>query len=139
MLRTIAITAAFSCALASAAAAQRAKVDSLLVPVPRPRAAAADMVLTAFVQQGLEVTDNSASLITSNQGTKMNSFTKVRYTRVVRALLLSSDSTTTQVLLTGTETREAAIGGTRTQRIMDRKFLRTGRKLRVMVGASITQ
>jgi hypothetical protein len=54
------------------------KVDSLLVVVPQPKPAAMDRVLAAFAQVGLDVTDNSGSMVEAKTGAKSN-LTGARY------------------------------------------------------------
>lgn len=117
MFRSIATAVVLLSALASSAAGQKVKVDSLLVVIPRPKAAVIDLVLIAFAEQSLDVTDNSGSTVTSDQGSTKNTFTGVKYTRAVRALVLAPDSTMTRVLITGTEAQDAKIGGMKRKRI----------------------
>lgn len=80
------------------------KIDSLLILLPKPKAEVMDLVLAAFTQAGLSITDQTTSLVTADLGSNDNILTGVRFVRVVRALILSRDSTTT-VLITGDETR----------------------------------
>lgn len=117
MFRSIATAVVISCALAPSAASQKVKVDSLLIVIPRPKAAVIDIVLIAFAEQSLDVTENSGSTITSDQGTTKNTFTGVKYSRAVRALVLAPDSIMTRVLITATEAQDAKIGGMKRKRI----------------------
>lgn len=80
------------------------KIDSLLVELPVPKPAAMDLVLNAFISAGLEVTDNSGSMVESDQGGNRNML-GLRFTRVVRALVTARDSASTRILLTGIEVR----------------------------------
>jgi hypothetical protein len=65
-----------------------------------------DLVLTGFAAAGLDVTDNSGSLVESDIGAKNNSLTGANYQRAVRALVIAKDATATKVLLTGIEARD---------------------------------
>jgi hypothetical protein len=59
-----------------------------------------DRVVTAFAQVGLDVTDNSGSMVEATTGAKSN-LIGVKYERTVRALVLSRDAAHTAVLLRG--------------------------------------
>ena len=96
-----------------------AKVDSLLVTLSKPKAVATDVVLAALMANGLNVTDNSGSLIVADFGQTTDPvFGSTRYDRKVRALVLLVDSATTRVLITGEEVRSDVRGRT------DREFKR---------------
>jgi hypothetical protein len=86
-----------------ASAQKTPKVDSLLVRITKPKAEVMDLVLAAFMQAGLSITDQTASLVTADLGSNEN-FVGIRFARVIHALLLGRDSVTT-VLITGDETR----------------------------------
>lgn len=106
MLATVAITGV----LATSSTAQKVKVDSLFILIPHSKSLVMDLVLTAFTEQGLDVTDNSGSLVTSDFGGKNNLLTGHKYTRMIHALVVAKDSTSTRVLITGTEVREGSTG-----------------------------
>jgi hypothetical protein len=80
------------------------KIDSLLIRLAKPKAEAMDLVLMAFMSAGLSVSDQTASLVTSDQGTNDNALLNIRFKRIVRALVLGRDSSTI-VLITGDEVR----------------------------------
>ena len=82
------------------------KIDSLLVQLPIPKAAAMDRVLAGFAAAGLDITNNSGSLVESDLGAKNNALTGANYRRSVRALVFAQDSTSTRVLITGIEARD---------------------------------
>ncbi len=94
------------------------KIDSLLVVIPAPKGEAMDQVLAAFAAAGLEVTDNSGSLVSSDVGGSTN-ILGTKYTRSVRALLTGSGGSTT-VLLHGEEFRSDNKGFTKRLRIDNR-------------------
>jgi hypothetical protein len=121
MVRSVAAAVLISIALAVDVAAQTTKVDSLLVVLKRPKALVMDQVLSGFAQAGLEVTDNSGSLVTSDQGGRRSAWTGIRSTRVVRALVLARDSMVTQVLITGMEMRQGAAGLVHSQTRVDNR------------------
>jgi len=83
------------------------KIDSLLIRLPIPKAAAMDRVVEAFMLAGLSVTDQTSSMVESDQGSNTSALSSVRFTRVVRALLVGRDSVTS-VFITGEEVRADA-------------------------------
>jgi hypothetical protein len=94
-------------ALSQPVGAQKAeKIDSILVELPIPKAVAMDRVLAGFASAGLDVTDNSGSLVESDVGAKNNALTGANYRRSVRALVITKDATATRILLTGIEARD---------------------------------
>lgn len=112
---------------ANTSAAQKSpKIDSLLVQLPMPKADAMDAVIEAFSRTGLEVTDNSGSMVESDVGGKTN-LIGVKYTRAVRAVLFGHGETTT-VLIRGEEAREGKDGFTKRLRI-DNKAGGNGKKV----------
>jgi len=90
----------------SSGAAQKTKIDSLLVVVSGSKADVMDRVLAGFIQAGLDVTDNSGSMVEADVGLKRNVLSGIEYTRVVRALVVPHDSSSVKVLITGVETRK---------------------------------
>jgi hypothetical protein len=95
-----------------------------------------DRVLTAFAQAGLDVTDNSGSMVESATGAKSN-IIGVKYERTVRALLMSRDSSTTAVLLRGEEARSDKQGWTKRLRIDNRAGGNGGKVWRQMVAVAV--
>lgn len=110
MLRKFTLAVATLLVVSQPASAQKVKVDSLLILLSKPKAQVMDQVLTAFTEQGLDVTDNSGSLVKSDQGGKNNGLTGHKYTRTIHALVIGRDSVSTRVLITGTEVREGSTG-----------------------------
>ncbi len=126
----IAATIGFGmCVSSSVAHGQKAKIDSILVTLPRPKAEAIDLVLAAFAENGLDVTDNSGSTIESDQEGSTNVLTGERFSRVVRALVLGKDSTSSKVLITGMEVREDSDGKVYKRLRIDNKAGGNGEKL----------
>ena len=106
-LRFAGLCLAAGVALSQPVSAQKAeKIDSILVELAMPKAAAMDRVLTGFASAGLDVTDNSGSIVESDLGAKNNALTGANYRRSVRALVMAKDSTATRILLTGIEARD---------------------------------
>ncbi len=106
-LRLVGLCLAATVAFSRPAGAQKAeKIDSIFVELPVPKAAAMDRVLTGFASAGLDVTDNSGSIVESDIGAKNNALTGANYRRSVRAIVIAKDSTTTRILLTGIEARD---------------------------------
>jgi hypothetical protein len=79
-----------------------AQADSILIRLPKSKAAALDLVLLAFSSAGLTVTNQSGSMVESDQGTSDDALFGMRYARVVRALVMGNDSTST-ILISGQE------------------------------------
>lgn len=139
MRRVTALFAALVCAAAAPVAAQKVlKVDSLLVRLPKPKAEAMDLVLEAFMRAGLSITDQTSSIVESEQGSNDSMFGGIRFTRVVRALLIGRDSVTT-ILITGDEVRsDKASGGEFKKLRIDNKAGGAGEKVwKKMVAAAI--
>jgi hypothetical protein len=83
--------------------AQKApKMDSLVIRLAKPKAEALDLVLAAFTNAGLVVSNQTSAMIESDQGASKDLLGD-RYARVVRALVLGPDSNVT-VLMAGVET-----------------------------------
>jgi hypothetical protein len=112
--------------IAEAQAQKNAKIDSLLIRLPKAKPAAMDAVLEAFARSGLDVTDNSGSMVEADLGSKSN-IIGMKYTRVVRAVVFGNDSVTT-VLIRGEEAREDEKGFTKRLRI-DNKAGGNGEKI----------
>jgi hypothetical protein len=94
-----------------------------------------DAVLEAFARCGLDVTDNSGSMVEADMGGKSN-LLGVKYTRVVRALAFGSDSATT-IVIRGEEAREDDKGWAKRLRI-DNKAGGNGEKVwRKMVEVAV--
>jgi len=119
MRRVIILFASLQWAVVAPTIGQKVpKIDSLLVRLSKPKADAIDLVLAAFVHAGLSITDQTSSMIESDQGSTDAALGGIRFTRVVRALVLGRDSTTT-ILITGDEVR------------IDKKDGREFKKLRI--------
>jgi hypothetical protein len=111
------------------------KIDSLLIHLPKPKAAAMDAVLEAFARSGLDVTDNSGSMVEADIGGK-SSLLGLKYTRVVRAVVFGNDSATT-IMIRGEEAREDNKGWVKRLRI-DNKAGGNGEKVwRKMVEVAV--
>jgi hypothetical protein len=88
------------------------KIDSLLLQLPLPKERAAEAVVQAFTRAGLTVSNTTPFLIEADEGGTPNWAVGGQARRIVRAVLLPSDSSTS-VLITGTEERTDQFGGTR--------------------------
>ena len=115
---------------------KRPKIDSLLLVLPQPKAEAMDAVLDAFARAGLSVTDNSGSMVESDVGVTVSGFTRVKYTRIVRALLIGRD-TITRVLITATEQRDDQRDFQKQIRISNRTGGNGGKVWRKMVAVGM--
>ena len=90
---------------ASTVAAQKApKIDSIFIVLPKPKAQAMDLVVEAFSLSRMTVTDNAGSLVTADAGSTDDNIFRIRYTRIVRAILIGKDSSTS-VMITGEAVR----------------------------------
>lgn len=139
MRRMTVVIIALALVVTGPAAAQKvAKIDSLLVRLPKPKADAMDLVLEAFVRAGLSITDQTASMIESDQGTTDAMIGGIRFNRVVRALVLGRDSMTT-VLITGDEVRSDKKDGREFKKLrIDNKAGGAGEKVwKKMVAAAL--
>ena len=90
--------------------AQLPKIDSLRLTLMLPYDAAYTTVATAFMDNGLNVTNSTPILIEANEGETANFATFGSNQRIVRAVLLRRDPATTLVQLTGRELRKASNG-----------------------------
>jgi hypothetical protein len=72
--------------------------------LPMDRQASADAVIRAFTHAGLTVTNTTANLVEADQGNTTDGFTGGGYRRVVRAIVLPTDSGA-EVVMVGLETR----------------------------------
>jgi hypothetical protein len=81
------------------------------------------------------VTDQSGSLLEADDGDKVSSWTGVKYTRIVRAVLIGRDSATT-VMLTALETRNDQRGFQKQVRISNKTGGNGGKVWRKMVAAA---
>jgi hypothetical protein len=80
------------------------KIDSLMIKLPFPKERAAEAVVHAFTTVGLGVSNTTSWLIEADQGATPNNLVGGQARRVVRAVLLPSDSSTV-VIITGIEER----------------------------------
>ena len=114
------------------------KIDSLLVHLPLPKERAAEVVVQAFVRAGLTVTNATSLLIEADEGSTRNLAAGGEAHRVVRAVLLPSDSTTS-VLIIGMEDRTDQFGRTwQRLRIDNRAGGNGGKVWKKMVAAAMT-
>jgi hypothetical protein len=79
-----------------------AQADSILIRLHKSKGAALDLVLLAFSNAGLTVTNQTGSMVESDQGSSENGLLGEKYSRVVRALVMGNDSAST-VLIVGQE------------------------------------
>ena len=121
--------------VATALSAQ--KIDSLLVKLPVAKERAFDAVVRAFTTVGLEVSNTTSSLIEADQGSTGNMAFGGEAHRVVRAVLLPSDSSTV-VVITGIEQRTDPDGTTsRRLRIDNHAGGNGGKVWKKMVAAAL--
>ena len=129
------IAAAILCVLPTFLPAQ--KVDSLLLHISVPKERAAELVVQAFVHAGLTVTNTTSLLIEADEGSTRNLAAGGETRRVVRAILLPSDSTT-DVLITGIENRIDQYGRTYKRLRIDNRAGGNGAKVwKKMVDAAM--
>jgi hypothetical protein len=119
--------------VATALSAQ--KLDSLRVTLPVSKERAADAVVRAFTTVGLGVSNTTSSLIEADEGSTANNAFGGQNHRVVRAVLLPSDSSTV-VVITGIEARTNQYGTT-TLRIDNHAGGNGGKVWKKMVAAAL--
>jgi hypothetical protein len=83
------------------------KIESLEVRLAQSKADAMELVVAAFMNAGLDITDNSGSLVEAEMGQKKGGFLgNTQYTRTVRALVVGAGSSSSVVTLRGEEVQD---------------------------------
>jgi hypothetical protein len=134
-MRTLSLGALFLVATLTPPCLPAQKIDSLLVALPMPKERASDAVLQAFTRVGLRVSNTTSSLIEADEGSTANNAFGGQNHRVVRAVLLPSDSSTV-VVITGVEER-TNLYGTTTLRIDNHAGGNGGKVWKKMVAAAL--
>jgi hypothetical protein len=95
-------------ALGSPVHAQKpSKIESLQVRLAQSKADAMELVVAAFMNAGLDITDNSGSLVEAEMGQKKGGFLgNTQYTRTVRALVVGAGISSSVVTLRGEEVQD---------------------------------
>jgi hypothetical protein len=83
------------------------KIESLQVRLAQSKADAMELVVAAFMNAGLDITDNSGSLVEAEMGQKKGGFLgNTQYTRTVRALVVGAGTSSSVVTLRGEEVQD---------------------------------